>query len=175
MVTVNVIAPTAPNDNLQTSTKGDNIEITTFVDDTSCNLTFNKDKDYQSQIDKTYDTIKDYMTANKLILNHDKTKLIIISQHPDTKKKLKINTGNEIIQPTAQFKYLGLQFNEKLDWKYFLIESKDSLKKQLLKRISALKSIRKYSTVKQMRTLANGLFNQNSYMAQNYGEQHLNT
>ena len=158
MVTVNVIAPTAPILNLHKPTNGDNIEITTFVDDTSCNLTFNKYKDYQSQIDKTYDTLKDYMTANKLILNQDKTKLIIISQHPDTKKNLKINTGNEIIQPTAQFKYLGLQFNEKLDWKHYLIESKDSLKKQLIKRISALKTIRKYSTVKQMRTLANGLF-----------------
>ena len=109
-------------------------------------------------MDYTMTMITEYMLANKLVQNVDKTQLIVMSKDPTIRNKVVIKTEDETILPVTNFKYLGIFLNEKLEWKYFLSESPNSLIKQLNKRIAALKTIRRYTNIGLMKLLANGLF-----------------
>ena len=62
------------------------------MDDTSCTLTLNKNNNYQNQLDTTLSIVADYMIANKLIQNEDKTQLIVLSKDPSVRNNLKITT-----------------------------------------------------------------------------------
>ena len=61
-----------------------------------------KQENYQHQADMTLNKFTDYMSVNRLILNQDKTQLIMISQHPDIRKQVIIKTEKKV----SNFKYL---------------------------------------------------------------------
>ena len=50
----------------------------------------------------------DYMNANLLTMNDNKTQLLIITKNINTKERLKINTTTKVIKPISNFKYLGI-------------------------------------------------------------------
>ena len=130
---------------------------TTYVDDTMTTITLNKDDNKQTQINTTVDKLMDYMNANLLTMNQDKTQLMIISKNPNTKTNLQINTQTKTILPTSNFKYLGILIKDDLKWNLHLRDSKDSLVKQMTTRISSIKLLKKYLNTKTLTKLATGL------------------
>ena len=60
------------------------------------------------------------MSRNKLILNSDKTKLLVMSSARKHKKfenfKITLDTGNEIIEPKSEEKLLGGLVSNNLLW-----------------------------------------------------------
>ena len=79
------------------------------------------------------DTIQNYMSANKLMLNRDKSKLLIISNNNTTKEALFLTAQPENIIPSRNFTYLGVEISDDCRWNYNIEMSKKNL-------INALKS-----------------------------------
>ena len=131
---------------------------TTFVDDTALTIKLTDPRTNQQIIEKYFDQIQDYMAANRLHLNSDKTTLIVVSKHPDRKQQLYLPTPKKNVYPTKHHKYLGIQISDNMKWNNHLVDNKNSLTKQLIKRLNALIKIRPYVDERMIKQLANGLF-----------------
>ena len=99
-----------------------------------------------------------YMNANKLAFNHDKTKLMVISRHPDRKREVKITTNEEDLTHSADIKILGITIQDNIKLNKWVETGKDSLLKQLRTRYTALKSLTKYTKGDFRKQLANAIF-----------------
>ena len=83
-------------------------------------------------------TLQDWLLFNKLALNMNKTKYIIISLRPVLYKQL-ININNFNIDEVQNFKYLGIYINNKLDYdeQFNYISGKLSMFKDISSKVSA--------------------------------------
>ena len=70
------------------------------------------------------------MANNKLHLNTDKTRMMIITNNPVTRKNT-IVTNNEVVRHRSTVKILGLEITQDLNWNHFINDSKQSIIKQL--------------------------------------------
>ena len=62
-------------------------KMTTFIDDSSIRIKIGQDKDQNNtMITNTLDKIKTYMDSNSLVLNKDKSKILVISPDPNIRK-----------------------------------------------------------------------------------------
>ena len=131
----------------------------TFVDDMSVTVKQQKNKDIQITLKETLSKTSNYMKSNSLAFNNDKTKLIMISRHPDLKKNVKIVTQEEEdIFHSKNVKILGITIQDNLKMNQWIDEGPHSLLKQLRTRNNALKQISKLTDFQHRLTLANALF-----------------
>ena len=90
-----------------------------------------------------YNLLEQWMTNNKLVINPDKTHLMVMgnkSMEP-LRQQISMMAGNYIIHPTSTEKLLGGQVHQSLNWNQHLTDGKSSLVKQLTGRINGLKII----------------------------------
>ena len=97
------------------------------------------------------------MANNKLQLNREKTQMMVITRKPATRKEIKIQAHPTNIKHSNNIKILGVDIEQSLSWKFFLMDGKRSVLKQLTTRLNSLKILKKSATVKQMRMFANGI------------------
>jgi len=60
--------------------------------------------------------IDDWMKINKLSINYNKTKFMIISSKK-TPLNVKMSIGKHKIEEVSEMKYLGITFDNKVSWK----------------------------------------------------------
>ena len=60
------------------------------------------------------------MTANRLLLNRDKTQLLIISKDPEIKKSIYLTAQPKNVKPSSGFTYLGIDVSDTLKWNYYI-------------------------------------------------------
>ena len=104
------------------------------------------------------DKFEQYMSSNKLLLNRDKTQLVIITQNPDLRNKLFLTAAPKNVTPIRGFIYLGIEISDNLKWNYFLEDSKQNLITALKKRLKALRLLKKFANFSLMKKYANGIF-----------------
>jgi hypothetical protein len=77
------------------------------------------------------DKVADYMAANKLAINTDKTKLMILAQSPDIRKSCQIKNQDLklVVYQDQNLKNLGMETSNNLKWNHFITGSKSSLLK----------------------------------------------
>ena len=104
----------------------------------------NKNPDQLSEdIEIKYKVIAEYMAKNKLILNSDKTHLLVMTSskrhrtHQDF--GIYLNTGTDIIQPRFEERLLGANLSNDLRWNNHIRDTKASLINTLTSRINALR------------------------------------
>ena len=132
-----------------------------FVDDLSVTIKRKENQDIQTTLDLTMNVTRDYMNANKLSFNKEKTKIMAISRHPDMKRDIKIVNDlqdEEDIRHSKQVKILGIWIKDNLKMNYWIEDSNESLLKMLRTRVTALKKISHLTDFNHRRTLANALF-----------------
>ena len=80
------------------------------------------------------------MAANKLVINGDKTHLVVMgTRHTAAKRAdVRLEAGPHIIQPSPSEKLLGAHISQDLKWKQHILESDQSLIKQITSRINGL-------------------------------------
>ena len=92
-----------------------------------------------------YSEISEYMALNKLVLNSDKTHLMVMASERKHKAHgnfgVVLNTGSETILPQDFEKLLGCSISSNLQWNQHLRDDEFSLNRQLTSRINALKKI----------------------------------
>ena len=136
-----------------------------FADDSSIVLKCTKGNDeyVSSKIDKKLISIQNFLAANNLKLNINKTQLLRCAsrqQHVGNRgDKILLEARDENgdkIKPSDSAKILGITFNKTLSWTNHLEVGKDSLIQKLKKKLGALKFTSRYASYSAKMKLANG-------------------
>ena len=102
--------------------------FTLFADDTTLTFKSQHVYDLENEINSTLVLICDWLCCNKLVLNIDKTKLIVsIVQELKTKHKFNITLNNIVIKQSTNFKFLGILIDENRNWKMKINNIKNKL------------------------------------------------
>ena len=107
----------------------------------------------ENTIAEKYQSVADYMANNRLKLNSDKTHLLIMHQHFG----IKLDTGQEEIEPTEHEKLLGAHISNDFKWNNHLRDNEKSPFKFLTSRINGLSKISYLASFKNRKMIANGI------------------
>ena len=140
-----------------------------FADDSTYTVS-NRDMDELEQVIKVkYQSIAEYMSRNRLVLNSDKTHLIVITQGRN-QPRITLDTGSEKIEPRSEERLLGITVSNDLKWSRHIRDGKKSLISILTSRINALNKVASYSSFKNRKMIANGVVMSHiTYLIQLYG------
>ena len=132
-----------------------------YADDSTYTKTDKNPIVLKNKIDEAYKKVESYMTNNKLILNSDKTHLLVMTSARNHKIHdnygITLNTGAEIIKPQNYEKLLGGFISNNLTWKENIRDNKKSLFRIITSRINALSKISRISSFKTRKMIANGI------------------
>ena len=115
---------------IENYTQDQNPKPTTFIDDVVVNIhldTKQTDAQKQSYLDSRMDLIENYMAANKLMLNRDKSKLLVITNNTTTRDNMYLTAQPDNIAPSRNFTYLGMEISDNCRWNYHIEISKKNL------------------------------------------------
>ena len=100
------------------------------------------------------------MNANSLVINQDKSRILIISPNINTKTNISIKTPNreKPIKPVSSIVYLGIHIQDNLRWNQFIKDGPNNLIKRLKQKLNAVKMIKRYINFKTTKSLLNGVF-----------------
>ena len=115
-----------------------------------------------TKLTEKYNVLAEFLTANKLKVNDDKTHLLVMStsqkrRHLDT-NSITINTPTATITPSTVERLLGAYVHQDMKWKDHVLNNDDSLIKSLNKRAGAIKKINKSASFKTRKLIANGIY-----------------
>ena len=127
-----------------------------FADDTSITFSSKKIKTVETILNTDLKSISDWLKANRLSLNVDKSKLLIFRSK---QRKLDLNNisikieGSRLI-PCDSVKYLGLYLDKNLSWDFHV----NQLSKKLSRTNGILSKIRHFVTMKILISLYYSIF-----------------
>ena len=106
-----------------------------------------------------YSKIADYMAANKLVINADKTHLMVMAPRrmAGRRGEVSVNAGEFVIQPEESQKLLGINIHQSMTWNHHVRDGAGSVLKQLTTRINGLKKLGNKADCKTKLMLANGI------------------
>lgn len=134
-------------------------ELVGYVDDGAFSYA-DADPAVLSQVlSRKFNMLEQWMHANKLVINPDKTHLIVMGskKHRNMRKEVSLVASGHTIYPTVTEKLLGGQLHQSLTWNFHLRDHKGSLTKQLTSRINGLKRVCANGSFKTKLKVANGL------------------
>lgn len=87
-----------------------------FADDTSIIINEKNLNELSATANSAINNIIEWMNDNKLILNHTKTFNMLFKSNRSNISNITLNSGNAIIEPRNDIKFLGVQIDSSLDW-----------------------------------------------------------
>ena len=139
--------------------EGDNCgELVGYVDDGAYSVSHADPRVLSEVLTEKYSMLHQWMNNNKLVINPDKTHLMVIGSEKIARARQQVNmmAGEHCIKPTETEKLLGMNIHQSLKWNEHLANSKSSLLKQLNSRINGLKMISRNANFKTRLMIANG-------------------
>ena len=148
--------------------------LSIFADDSTFTMSNTDTEQLTVDIKNKYKVIAEYMGKNKLILNSDKTHLLVLTSARNHRLhgnfNITLDTGNEIIEPRSEERLLGGIISSNLKWNSHVQDHQKSLSKILTSKINALSKISAYSSFRTRKTIANGVvMSYLTYLVQLYG------
>ena len=130
-----------------------------YVDDATFSVSHSDPAILSQKLTNQYKRIEEYMAANKLVINGDKTHLVVMGSKAHTAKRqdVRLQAGDHNILPSSTEKLLGGIISQDLKWKQHLLDSDQSLVCQLTSRINGLSLISSSSTFATKLMVANGI------------------
>ena len=133
-----------------------------YADDSTYSVQGSDPEELSAKLTQKYAVLADFLTANKLKVNDEKTHLLVMSTrqkrwHRDT-TTIHINTPTAIIGPSSVERLLGAQVHHDMKWKEHILDNDDSLIKSLNMRAGALKKISHTASFKTRKMVANGIY-----------------
>ena len=112
------------------------------------------------KLSEQYRKLADYMGDNKLVINDDKTHLLVMGgpKFKAVRQQVNINTGTVSVTPVETDKLLGLNIHQSLKWRKNIISNKKSMIKSLTTRLNALKKLAVNANFKTRLMVANSCF-----------------
>jgi hypothetical protein len=132
-----------------------------FADDSSYSKSSKDPVALNAEIKNKYSEISEYMAANKLVLNSEKTHLLVMASRTQHRLHgnygVELDTGNEIILPQEHERLLGCEISNDFTWKEHIQDNEYSLQRQITSRINALKKISYSASFQTRKMIANGV------------------
>ena len=134
--------------------------LVTYVDDSTCTVVHKDPSTLSDALSDKYKVIEEYMTSNKLVINGDKTHLVVMGSNKMTRTRqaVSMRAGGFTIFPSETEKLLGCSINQNLKWKTHIQTGEKSLIKNLTTKLNALQKVSTYATFKSRLAAANGIF-----------------
>ena len=127
-----------------------------FADDTNPILTDKSMKKIDKHINRSLKLVAEWIRANRLSLNTNKTELVIFKpKNTIITKHFNYRIRGQKIKPSSQVKYLGIILKDDLDWNSHLTK----LIKKLSRSIGLLSKVRYYVPKHFLRTIYHSIFN----------------
>ena len=148
--------------------------ICCFADDSTFTYSHKDPEVLQTNINKKYKDIANYMAMNKLFLNSEKTHLLVITSAQQHAKHgnfgIQLNTGSETIQPSNDERLLGAQVSNNFTWNCHIVENDKSMMKMITSRINALMKVSWSADFKTRKMIGNAIvMSRIVYLVQVYG------
>ena len=146
--------------------------MVSYIDDNSFSVGCDSSTELTERLTEEYKNISEYMASNDLVLNDEKTSLIVFSNkvNSENRKDVSIQAGTHIISPSVTHKLLGAHIHQSLKWNEHLLNNKESLIKQLTTRLNGLSLISKRTNLKTRLMIGNAVFNSKlCYLIQAWG------
>ena len=131
-----------------------------YVDDSTYSHGESDPTALSNTLSEQYRKISDYMAANKLVINGDKTHLVVMGtkRTAASRQQVSINADGHTIVPSRSEKLLGGMISDDLKWKEHLLSGNQSLVSQLSSRINGLLKVASRAPIKTRLMVANGIF-----------------
>ena len=129
----------------------------TFVDDVGIIVRRTKDdiNPLDNLISSTMEEVGEYMAANKLALNQDKSTIMLVTKNVKMKDEFKIQLGGKIVRHSKSVKILSNVVSDDLTWDRHV---KNELIPSLQNRARTLRLIQKYMDPKYRALYAQSIF-----------------
>ena len=126
-----------------------------FADDTNLLYADSSLKKINKYINHDLKLINDWLRANKIALNANKTEIVLFkSKYRKINKHLNFRISGQKIKPKHQVKYLGVILDENLNWELHV----NNLKLKLNRSIGMLSKIRHYVSLKTLKNIYYAIF-----------------
>ena len=124
-------------------------ELVGYVDDGAYSFAHSNPKMISKVLTEKYNALEEWMNNNKLVINPDKTHIMVIGTKKTSQLRKQVSTvaGGYSIKPSETEKLLGGQVHQSLKWNQHLADGKSSLIKQLTSRNNWLKKISRNAKV----------------------------
>ena len=135
--------------------------VTVYADDSTYTITDTDSERLSANLSQKFDVMADYLTANKLKVNNDKTHIMIMCTGQRRGKRIppsKIRIGNNDIEASETERLLGAYIHQNMKWVEHIRTSKFSVVHSLNSRLNALKKISRVASFKARLKIANGIF-----------------
>ena len=131
-----------------------------YVDDGTFSVSHTDTALLSQKLSDQYSKIADYMAANKLVINGEKTHLVVMGSKKSNnqRRNVSLKAGTHVIHPTPTAKLLGAHISQDLKWNHHILGSEDSLIRQLTSRINGLSMLSSKASMMTRLTVANGIF-----------------
>ena len=148
--------------------------ICCYADDSTYTISGKDPLELTRVMTEKYTNIATYMSQNKLVLNSDKTHLIIMASSQKHRKHnnfgIILDTGTEIIEPISGEKLLGAKISNDFRWNLHIRDDEFSMFRSLTSKINALFKISNFANFKTRKMVATGLILSTlTYIIQVYG------
>ena len=130
-----------------------------YVDDATYSAGHTDPTVLSNKLSTQYETISKYMVSNKLVINDDKTHLLVLGTKSTKAKRdqVSLQAGVHTIQPSKTEKLLGCEISDDLKWKHHILGSEQSMVKQLTSRINGLSLVSQRADFNTRLMVANGI------------------
>ena len=143
-----------------------------YVDDTTYSLAEKDPVALSSGLTEQYQVVSKYMAANKLVINPDKTHLLVLGSRAMSERRnlVSLQADGHVITPSKQEKLLGCIVSENLKWRNHILDHEQSMIRQLTSRVNGLSLITSRADFNTKLMVANGLvISKLSYLIQLWG------
>ena len=129
-----------------------------YVDDGAYNYAHYNPAVLSDVLSEKYDKLAEWMNSNKLVINADKTHLMVMGKRncEEHRRQVYMLAGEFLVKPSQKEKLLGGQLHQSLEWSYHTRGSKGSLLSQLTSRIAGLRKVCINGSFKTRLMVANG-------------------
>ena len=117
-----------------------NCKIGLYADDTVLLFSAKTVKEIETNLQADLNRAQDWFRINRLHLNTKKTKWSLIGTHQKLSKteSITLHVGDEPLEQVSEYKYLGMWFDENLNWNHHI----DKMCAKLSKRLGMLRRIK---------------------------------
>ena len=131
-----------------------------FMDDNTNSVGCNTPEELSSKLSQQFQVISDYMNTNHLIINSDKTHLVVMCKRnmKEKRNQVSVNSGNFVITPSRSERLLGAQVCEDMKFREHILDNEKSLIKQLTSRLNGLSMVTKRASFKTRLSVINGVY-----------------
>ena len=130
-----------------------------YVDDGAYSFAHKHPGTLSEVLTRKYGMLEDWMNSNKLVVNPDKTHLMVMGTRRSAAQRrgVSLQAGTFTILPTETEKLLGGTLHQSLEWNQHISDHDSSMVRQLTTRINGLKKISANATFNTRLMIANGV------------------